>query len=186
MVHSTWSCHRHRWHLPIRRWPHPRRGHVLHRSQVHHRPHWWLGSIAWGERLGHRIRGHGQQGVTNNICHPRGVTQRGWLNLEWWGEIWFSYTSGVQRIDLGHPQCYYVATGGNPDASDQASGAVAEHQTSTKYQTPPQATADLLSHHKISISECEPFSQKKFKFSKWFHYFNLKRILLLYLKLVPE
>jgi hypothetical protein len=42
---------------------------------------------------------------------------------------------------------------------------------------PTAANARHLSHPEISILECEPFSQKKFKFSKWFHYFNLKRIL---------
>jgi hypothetical protein len=47
----------------------------------------------------------------------------------------------------------------------------------------------VVAHPKISISGCEPFSQKIFKISKWFHYFNLKRILfdfIFYLKLVPK
>jgi hypothetical protein len=34
-----------------------------------------------------------------------------------------------------------------------------------------------LSHPKISILECEPFSQKKLKFSKGFHLFSFKMIL---------
>jgi hypothetical protein len=47
---------------------------------------------------------------------------------------------GVQHGDLGHPQPYYAAAGGNLDASDHTSGATVDHRTSARYRTP-RATA---------------------------------------------
>ncbi len=43
-----------------------------------------------------------------------------------------------------------------------------------------------LSHPKIFISECEPFFQKKLKFSKGFHLFELKIINFIYFVFIIE
>jgi hypothetical protein len=41
----------------------------------------------------------------------------------------------------------------------------------------PTLSGDQVSHPAISISECEPFFQKKLKFSKGFHLFPFEMIL---------
>jgi hypothetical protein len=52
-------------------------------------------------------------------------------------------SDGVQCGDHGHPHRYYVAIGGNPDASDHTSGAIADHHTLAGYQNPARVTASL-------------------------------------------
>jgi hypothetical protein len=52
------------------------------------------------------------------------------------GELWLPSPEGVQHDDVRRPHRNYVATEGDPNASDCTDEAIVDHYTNT----PPQAT----------------------------------------------